>query len=119
MSRARSFRGESLQEDDPEWGPLLDLVGERVAGDFMWMFEVALSNGTPLQAYKHLDTRRYIHLAPDGEAFAFEPPDSYRGVATACVLAEVFALLPGLAGVDDEQIRASREAVERHTHSNV
>jgi hypothetical protein len=32
----------------------------------MWMFEVRLSDGTPLHAYKHIDTRRYLHLASDG-----------------------------------------------------
>jgi hypothetical protein len=50
----------------PEWQPLLDAVGEEIAANFMWMFEVRLSDGTPLHAYKHIDTRRYLHLASDG-----------------------------------------------------
>jgi hypothetical protein len=112
MSKARIYSGKSMQGHRPEWGPLLDAVGEQVTGDFMWMFEVELTNGTPLQAYKHADTRRYVHLAPDGRAFVFEPPDSYRSVPTADVLAAVFAPLPGLAGVTDEQIDASWAAVE-------
>jgi hypothetical protein len=112
MGKARVYRERSSQGDTPEWGPLLDLVGEEVTGDFMWMFEVTLTNGTSLQAYKHIDTRGYVHLASDGAAFVFEPPDRYLRVAAADVLAAIFAPLPGLAGVTDEQIRASWAAVE-------
>ena len=36
------------------------------------MFEVELSDGTRLHAYKHRWTRRYIHLTGDGRAFAYE-----------------------------------------------
>jgi hypothetical protein len=113
MGRARAYRGESTQGERPEWGPLLDAVGEQVTGDFMWMFEVELTNGPPLQAYKHIDTRRYAHLAPDGTAFAFEPPNRYRSVPAADVFAAIFAPLQGLAGVTEEQVGASWRAVER------
>ncbi len=92
------------QGESPEWRPLLDLVGEEVTGDFMWMFEVELSDGSSLHAYKHIDTRRYIHLSLDGLAFAYQPPGRYRRVEAADVLAEVFVVLPGLAGVTDEQV---------------
>jgi hypothetical protein len=119
MNEPRVYRGAPSQGDRPEWGPLLDAVGDRVTGDFMWMFEVELTNGTPLQAYKHIDTRRYVHLAPDGEAFAFESPDRYRSVPAADVFAEVFARLPGLAGVADEQISESWAIVERLRRENV
>lgn len=113
MSKARICRGKASQGDRPEWGPLVDAVGERVTGDFMWMFEVELTDDTSLQAYKHIDTRRYVHLAPDGAAFVYQPPDRYRRVAAAVVLAAVFAPLPHLAGVTREQITASIAAVER------
>jgi hypothetical protein len=93
MGRARTFRGTATQGDRPEWGPLLDVVGEEVIADFMWMFEVRLTDGTALQAYKHIETRRYVHLDPDGEAFVYEPPDRYRIVPLADVLAAVFAPL--------------------------
>jgi hypothetical protein len=58
--------------DSPDWQPLLDFAGGHV-DDFMWMFEVELEGGIRLHAYKHWWTRRYIHLAADGRAFAFEP----------------------------------------------
>ena len=54
MSKPRVFRGEGTQGDTPDWRPLLGLVGERVTGDFMWMFEVVLQDGTSLHAYKHI-----------------------------------------------------------------
>jgi hypothetical protein len=113
MGKGRVCRGRATQGDSPEWEPLLDAVGEQVIGDFMWMFEVELTNGTRLQAYKHIDTRRYTHLAHDGRAFVFEPPDRYRNVPAADVLAAVFATLPRLAGVTEDQMRASWTAVER------
>jgi hypothetical protein len=65
----------------------------------MWMFEVRLTNGTPLQAYK---AHRHETLRPPGsygDAFAYGPPDLYRPVPLKAVLAEVFAPLAGLAGV--------------------
>lgn len=102
-----------MQGSRPEWGPLLEAVGEEVTGDFMWMFEVQLTDGTKLQAYKHIDTRRYIHLASDGRAFVYEEPDRYRRFPAAEVLAVVFASLPGLASVSEAQIDASWTAVDR------
>jgi hypothetical protein len=113
MGRARVCRGTSTQGERPEWGPLLEAVGEEITGDFMWMFEVVLTDGRSLQAYKHIDTRCYIHLASNGEAFVYESPDRYRTFPAADVLAAVFAPLLGLAGVTDKQIRAWRVAVER------
>jgi hypothetical protein len=101
------------QGDRPDWRPLQELVGDRVTGDFMWMYEVELSDGSSLQAYKHIDTRRYIHLDAGSAAFAYESPGRYREVPAADVLAEVFADLPRLADVTTEQVEASLQAVKR------
>lgn len=113
MGTRRTYRGEMLQGEQPDWAPLLKTVGERVTGDFMWMFEVKLSNGKRLHAYKHIDTRRYVHLDHDGAAFVYLETDRYRAFPVTEVLAAVFAPLPGLRGVTDEQIHASWEAVDR------
>jgi len=104
-----------LQGEQPDWAPLLRTVGERVTGDFMWMFEVELSNGKRLHAYKHIDTRCYVHLDHDGAAFAYLESGRYRSFPVTEVLAAVFAPLTGLRGVSDEQVRASWEAVDRLT----
>lgn len=119
MGSTRVLRGRATQGDEPEWRPLLDAVGEKVTGDFMWMFEVELSNGTRLQAYKHVDSRRYVHLDDGGAAFVFEPPDRYRSVPVRDLFAAAFIPLPGLAGVTDEQISASWAAVGRLTRVEI
>lgn len=57
----------------PLWRPLRDLVGEEVVGDFMWMFELELSDKAVLQAYKHMDTEE-VH-PPE-----LCPPELWPGV---------------------------------------
>lgn len=54
----------------PEWGPLTELAPEHIE-DFMWMFEVELENGVALHAYKHWETRRYLHLDHGGRAYVY------------------------------------------------
>ncbi len=113
MLEGRTYHGAYVQCDSPEWKPLVDLVGEDVVGNFMWMCEIELSSRTRVHAYKHIHTRRYIHLAADGTAFAYIPRGRYRTVSAADVLAEVFAVLPGLYGVTDAEIARSWAAVAR------
>jgi hypothetical protein len=44
----------------------------------MWMFEVELESGLRLHAYKHIETRKYLHLDKEGRAFAYIPPKVFR-----------------------------------------
>jgi hypothetical protein len=113
MGRTRTIKGTLTQCDTPYWKPLEDTVGCDLAGDFMWMCEVTLEDGRRLQAYKHIYTRRSVHLDADGQAFVYEPRERYRPYPVADVLAAVFATLPDLYGVTDDQIARSRAAVER------
>ena len=71
MSNDKTIAGEMGQGDRPNWEPLEAMVGEELAGEFMWMFQVDLADGTAVHAYKHIFTRRYLHLAEDGRTFAF------------------------------------------------
>jgi hypothetical protein len=73
----RKICGQTIQYETPNWNPLLDLLAECLAVDFMWMHEVELKDGTRLHAYKHRETRRYLHLSPDGRAFVFCEDDLY------------------------------------------
>jgi hypothetical protein len=75
------------------WAPLVRVVGENMARDFMWMFEVALECGVSVQAYKHIETRRYLHLNSDGVAYHYEPPDRYRIVPIGQAVAVTLALV--------------------------
>jgi hypothetical protein len=77
MSLSELIRGRSLRGVTPCWAPLLDLASEHVE-DFMWMFEVELDDGTRLHAYKHRDTRRYLHLDHGGGAFVYCGEERYQ-----------------------------------------
>lgn len=43
----------------------------------MWMFEVELASGLRLHAFKHIETRKYLHLDTEGRAFVFQGPNLY------------------------------------------
>jgi hypothetical protein len=81
MARKRCRRGEVTSWDDPVWEPLEKLLGVYV-GYFMWMHAVTLKDGTRVHAYKHHDTRRYLHLSDDGRTFVYEGEDFYREIET-------------------------------------
>ena len=66
-----------------------------------------------MHAYKHINTRGYIHLDASGQAWVYEEPDRYRPWDAADVLAAVFRPLIGLSGVTPEQVGASWAAVDR------
>ena len=60
-----------------DWRPLerfADVVPDRrvTADDFMWMGSFTLETGVRVQAYKHVDTRRYLHLDDAGHAYRFD-----------------------------------------------
>lgn len=70
MHPLRRKRGRVVNTRAPIWEPLFELAPEHL-GDFMWMHEVELEDGTRLHAYKHHETRRYLHLDHGGRAFVF------------------------------------------------
>jgi hypothetical protein len=86
----KTIAGEMGQGDRPNWGPLEAMVGEELAGEFMWMFQVDLADGTAVHAYKHICTRRYLHLAEDGRTFAFTHSGRYWMVDPFDLLMAVF-----------------------------
>jgi len=113
MAKPRKRKGEMSCPDEPFWEPLLGLVGFEVTGDFMYMFQVEMRDGTKLHAYKHRDTRRYIHLTDRGEAWYYEEPDWYRPCRSSSMLLAVFRNLRELGGVTERQVEASHKAYER------
>jgi hypothetical protein len=112
MSSTPDKLGEIGHCERPDWDPLLDLVGEAVTRDFMWMYEVDLVPRGHVQAYKHIDTRRYLHLDSRGNAYEYRGPNRYRRVPVLDALVSVFASLPMLAGATREQFQRSWEVVE-------
>jgi len=66
----RPRKGQVVNYEHPVWEPLIELAFQHI-DDFMWMHEVELEDGTRLHAYKHWETRRYLHLDHGGRAFVF------------------------------------------------
>jgi hypothetical protein len=76
----------------PDWSALEELLGaDALCGQFMWMHDVLLDDGTVLNAYKHRITRRYFHLADDGRAFVYTTDDRYHEVDPHAAIKAVFA----------------------------
>ena len=80
MLSEQDIWGESAQCEEPEWRPLIDIVGVELAAWFMWMCEIELDDETRVHAYKHICTRRYFHLAMDGRAYVYVPRRCYREI---------------------------------------
>lgn len=91
MTNDAPLRGKGTQGNRPDWAPLLGLVGEDGAGDFMWMYEVTLDEGGAVQVYRHRDTREWLHLGDDGRAYLFRSPDLYEAVDPQAELLRVSA----------------------------
>jgi hypothetical protein len=98
--------------DRPYWQPLLDLVGEFLIGDFMWMGQIELEGGIVIHAYKHSATRRYLRLHEDGgRAFVATGAVQYREIPPRAAIDDVFLCWEDL--VDDPDQRAAiRAAIE-------
>lgn len=101
------------QCSDPVWEPLIAVVGLAVVGEFMWMSELTLDDGTEVHAYKHRATRRYLHLGCDGRAFMYVSSGRYVELPLREALEEAFTnwetLIPAPAEPD-----AVRALLHRH-----
>jgi hypothetical protein len=116
MSDNTSVMGELGQCDHPNWEPLLARVGEPLVAEFMWMSEIELADGVAVHAYKHIATRRYLHLAEDGRTLTFTRSGRYRPIDPYDALVTVFDDWERLAGdrPDVEELRAAlRQAYKK------
>lgn len=101
--------GDHLDLPEPDWGPLLALVGVGLTQDFMWMGAERLKDGTVLYIYKHRDTRANVHLTLDGRAFYYDwdeeslgGPYEYVETTRPKVLWGIFRTWrPGSSGFDE------------------
>ena len=74
----------------PNWEPLIDLVGLELVRWFMWMGQVELIDDTLVHAYKHVATRRYLHVGEDGRLFAYRSPETYVELDRGPAIEEAF-----------------------------
>ncbi|WP_205698019.1 hypothetical protein [Conexibacter sp. SYSU D00693] len=121
MLLSTKVKGKTHQGHAPEGGPLLALVGEPVVGDFMWMYDVLCVDGLRIQAYKHCETRAYLHLAEDGRAFVYvgggvgddDLADYQEAVPSRVLDAVLSPLWKVPLAAQPGQVRASRAALRR------
>lgn len=85
-----AIAGQLRQHEQPEWKPLVRLLGDELAPWFMWMCEVELADGGRIQAYKHVATRRYVHLADDGRALVHAANGTYRAISPELAIRYAF-----------------------------
>ncbi len=98
----------------PDWDPLIDLVGLELVRWFMWMGQIELVDDTHVHAYKHVATRRYVHIGDDGRLFAHASPDRYTQIAAAAAIEDVFCGWENvLPEADLTAVRALAELRER------
>jgi hypothetical protein len=103
-----TIHGRPFNFERPCWEPLIDLVGLRLVRDFMWMLEILLEDDSVLQAYKHIETRRYLHLHEGGgRAFVCVDAERYREIDPRIALRAVFADWEPTHGEDRDAARAA------------
>jgi hypothetical protein len=113
MNNTKTITGEPGQCDRPNWEPLLDLLGEELlVAEFLWMSQIDLADGTAVHAYKHILTRRYLHLAEDGRTMEFTRSGRYRTVDPYDLIASVFDGWEELID-DPAELKALRAALRR------
>jgi len=90
MAPERAIKGTVVQAEDPDWSSLEAVLGTDLAGWFMWMYELRLDDGTRVDAYKHVTTRRYLHLTATGSALRYNVEGRYLGIDLASAITTAF-----------------------------
>lgn len=67
----KKIKGTTVVPSDPNWEPLRRAASKWLLGKFMAMHEVDLKIGTRVCCYKHIDTRRSLHVDEDLNAFVY------------------------------------------------
>lgn len=67
------------------------MVGERLAGWFMWMHEDTFADGSTVQAYKHRSTRRYLFLDDYGQSYREVDAGAFAPIPLSYAIGMAFA----------------------------
>jgi hypothetical protein len=105
MVSKQVIAGEFCHHDEPNWQPLYDLVGVKLADWFMWMGASDLEDGVQVHSYKHITTRGHLHLGEDGRAFEYVPSYRYREIDRRAAIDLVFDGWEELASGPDDKDR--------------
>jgi hypothetical protein len=110
--------GFHAQHDIPQWQPLIDAVGQRLATGFMWMYEDELADGTALHAYKHIHTRSYLYLSEDGRAFEWTRCERYAELRLDYAIKHALCSWWPLSGWEPADAKAIGDAILRAQHAD-
>lgn len=102
--------GEIVGIDRPDWKPLEQFVPLELCGGFMWMHRLRLEDGADVQAYKHSDTRRYLLLDANADAWEDLDEGRYRRMRHSDALEQVFDSWWVLEHATDDDKHALRQA---------
>lgn len=116
MDIERTFAGELVQYERPNWDPLIDVVGPHLVRFFMWMSEFEI-DGVHAHAYKHAVTRRYLHVGEDGRLFRSVERFRYAETGRDEALLLVFEDWERLSPFPDEAALAEVERLRRGASS--
>jgi hypothetical protein len=116
MVAATPIRGRIVQAVAPSWEPIVAVLANELAAWFMWMFEVELTDGTRLHAYKHVVTRRYLFVDAAGHAYADDGSGRYLRRGLPVAIAQAFV---GWERADpcERDVSLLRAAVSRARHA--
>lgn len=89
----KAIEGELVQYETPNWLPLALIAGIDLVEDFMWMHELELADGSRVHAYKHVDTRRYLHLDDQLNAYVYAEGGRYEPIELAPALHGALSVL--------------------------
>jgi hypothetical protein len=106
------FEGRLGQYEKPNWEPLRSLLPLCLCDGFMWMNSVRLNDGTEVQAYKHIDTRRYLWLADDASPYEYLGRNRYRPMRSLDAVEEVFGTYWALCDATPAEKRALKRAFQ-------
>lgn len=105
MVSKQVITGEFCHHDEPDWRPLYDLVGVKLADWFMWKGETELEDGNRVHSYKHITTREHLHLGVDGRAFEYISPCRFREIERRHAIDLVFDTWEELTSGPDDKDR--------------
>jgi hypothetical protein len=116
MSSGRKglITGRVVNYEDPDWEPLARLASPYLMSSFMWMHELATRRGERFHAYKHIETRCYVHIDIEGKGLAYDPDlDRYERFPAWVLLQAALRPWWEELNASPEEVALCRVAIER------
>jgi hypothetical protein len=115
-------QGRLVSIDEPEWEPLERFLPLQLCGGFMWMHRLTLDNGRAVQAYKHSESRRYLLLDDNADAYENLDHGRFRRMRHSDAIEQVFDswwLLHASTAADRDSLRQAFAAAQERGDGDV